>query len=65
MPTSNPNTDGQSDAEATVKFAILDAIASTHGPGGPAPPEAARDAIYEAVLADDVRWALEELICNE
>lgn len=58
-------SDGQADAEATVKFAILDAIASTHEPDGPAPPDVARDAIYEAVLADDVRWALEELICNE
>lgn len=43
-----------SDAEATVKHAIFDGMIKRHA----CSPEEAVDAIFEAIFAESVRWAV-------
>lgn len=49
-----------SDAESTVRFAILDGYASATGQ--PNQDEARVQAIFESIFRDDVRWAIEEYL---
>ena len=58
---NNDTTERTCDAEATVKFAIMDGIASSFGQS----PEKTRDTIYKSILSADIRWALLECLQME
>ena len=56
----NYTVSGERDAEETVKFAILNALSESYGK----PPEKRRDAVFENLMEDYLKWALQELVCN-